>query len=69
MPESHVIHSGFSYLGLMNVGEAVITSMTRSLKEGRMLVILRSKQKKGNSQVQATSAFFKPVKKVVKVLP
>lgn len=69
IPESHVIHSGFSYLGLMNVGEAVITSMTRSLKEGRMLVILRSKQKKGNSQVQATSAFFKPVKKVVKVLP
>ena len=69
MPESHVIHSGFAYFGLMNVKEAVITSMTRSLKDGRMLVILRSKQKKGHSQVQVTSAFFKPVKTTIKVLP
>jgi beta-galactosidase len=69
MPESHVIHSGFAYFGLMNVSEAVITTMTRHLNNGRLLIILRSGQKKGRSQVQVTSGFFKPVKKVVKVLP
>ena len=69
VPESRVIKTGFEYFGLTNMPEAVITSMTRHLREGRLLVILRSKQKKGNSQVQVTSGFFKPVKTTVKVLP
>lgn len=69
VPESHVIHSGFAYFGLMNVSEAVITTMTRHLRNGRLLIILRSGQKKGRSQVQVTSGFFKPVKTTLKVLP
>lgn len=69
VPESRVIKTGFEYFGLTNMPEAVITTMTRHLRGGRLLVILRSKQRKGNSQVQVTSGFFKPVKTTVKVLP
>ena len=68
VPESRVIHSGFAYQGLMNVKEAEITSMTRKMREGRMLIILRARDRKGNSQVQVTSPYFKPVKRIVKVV-